>query len=94
MAHSLSAKKRDRQNEVRKQRNVARKSELKTLAKRFLDAVNAKDLDKAKAEFVQLTKRFDQVAAKGTVHRNKAARRKSRLQRQLNTLAKSETTKA
>ena len=87
MAHSLSAKKRIRQNEVRRERNRANKSAIKTQIRKFSDALRANDLDKAQAEFRTVTKKLDQVAAKGVLHKNMASRKKSRLARQLNLLA-------
>lgn len=88
MAHSLSANKRVRQNSKRRTRNVVRKSALKTQARRLREALHDKDLDRARAEFLRMTKKLDQTAAKGTIHKNQASRRKSRLAKQLNALAK------
>lgn len=86
MAHSLSAKKRIRQNEARRLRNQVRKSMLKSQTRKFTDALTAKDVSTAEAQLTLLAKRLDQVASKGTIHRNHASRRKSRLQRRLNAL--------
>jgi len=86
VAHSLSAKKRIRQNLKRRMRNRARKSQMKTHIRRFLEAVTARDLERAEAEFRTAVKKIDQIAAKGTIHRNAAARKKARLQRSLNAL--------
>ncbi len=89
MANSISSKKRIRQNERNRIRNRARKSVLKTATRKLTDAMHAGETDTAKALFVQITKQLDQVAAKGTLHKNTVARRKSRLARQLNaTIAK------
>lgn len=84
MAHSISAKKRIRQNETARQRNQARRSALKTQIRKFEDAVKAKDLAKAEQELRQTTKKVDQIAATSTLHKNAAARTKSRLARKLN----------
>lgn len=86
MAHSLSAKKRIRQNLRRKARNRARKKQVKTAVRNVLDAIAAKDAEKARAELRAAIKKIDQVAAKGTIHKNAAARKKSRLQRRLNAM--------
>lgn len=86
MAHSLSATKRIRQNQTRHKRNRARKSAVKSEIRKFTDAVKARDLDKAKAELSAVYKKLDQTAAKGTFHKQAAARKKSRLARQLNKL--------
>ena len=86
MAHSLSAKKRIRQNETRRARNRIRKSQVKTQIRRFLDALAENDVDKAETEFRATCKKLDQVAGAGTFHKNTASRKKSRLQRKLNAL--------
>lgn len=88
VAHSLSAKKRMRQNEKRRIRNQARRTELKNSVRTVREALaggNAADAEKAlHAASVAL----DRGAAQGTLHRNAAARRKSRLARKLNALKK------
>ena len=84
MAHSLSAKKRIRQNEKRKVINTARKSAVKTQARKLADAMHDKKVEEAEKAFRDLTRQLDRTAAQGTIHRNRAARRKSRLQKQLN----------
>ena len=86
MAHSLSAKKRIKQNQVRRERNRARKRAIKTQVRKFTDAVRAHDVDKAEGELRLAVKKLDQTAAKGTLHKRAASRRKSRLARQLNKL--------
>ncbi len=87
MAHSLSAKKRIRQNIKRKIRNRARAKEIKVQVRKVLDAVAERSADKARTEMRAAVKKIDQMAAKGTIHRNTAARKKSRLQRRVNALA-------
>ena len=84
MAHSLSAKKRIRQNLKSRARNRARKDAVKQQVKGFLGAVASGDFGKAETEFRQVARRLDKVAAKGTIHKNTAARRRSRLARRLN----------
>lgn len=86
MAHSLSAKKRIRQNEKSNQLNRWRKRRVKYAIKDFEDAIH--DGDKAKAEetFRAVSKQLDQVAGKGTIHKKAAARKKSRLAARLNSL--------
>jgi len=86
VAHSLSAKKRQRQNEKRRAINRQRRSQLRTAMRSFKDAVAEGDLEKAETAYRSYSKRVDQVAAKGTVHRNAAARRKARAQKRLNLL--------
>ncbi|MFQ5489195.1 MAG: 30S ribosomal protein S20 [Phycisphaerae bacterium] len=87
MPTSLSAQKRNHQNEVRRDRNRARKSQVKTLIRKFTDAIRAGDVDQARTELQATVKKLDQVAAAGTVHKNAAARTKSRLAKRLNKLA-------
>ena len=87
MAHSLSAKKRIRQNTVRGERNRAHKGAVKTQIRKFADAVRARDLDQAREELRAAVKKLDQTAAKGSLHKRAVSRKKSRLARQLNKLA-------
>ncbi len=99
MAHSISAKKRVRQNARRRARNRARKDILKDAIKSFAAAITGGDAAKAETELRGATRRIDKVAAKGTIHKNTAARKRSRLAKQLNVLkagggAKSATAKA
>lgn len=83
MAHSASAKKRIRQNEKRRLRNRRRMESIKTVIRDFNDKVHAGDTDGAAEALKAAYKRIDQVAAKGTLHKNTAARRKSFLAKQL-----------
>ncbi|MCY2951433.1 MAG: 30S ribosomal protein S20 [Planctomycetota bacterium] len=84
MAHSLSAKKRIRQNLKARARNRARKADLRTQVKQFVTALSAGDVAKAETELRKTTRALDRVAAKGTFHKNTASRKRSRLTRQLN----------
>lgn len=93
MAHSLSAKKRVRQNAKARARNRWRKGQLKDGSKEFLDAVHAGDVAKAEQAYKTLTKKLDQTADAETIHKNTAARKKSRLAKRLNAL-KAGVTKA
>ncbi len=78
MANIESQKKRNRQNEKRRQRNKAVRSELKTRTKQTLTAVDegAANTDEV---YRVAQKRIDQAVAKGVLHPRTAARRKSRL---------------
>lgn len=84
MAHSLSAKKRVRQNEKSRILNRSRKSMIKTQLKHFDAALEEGDMAKASEQFTLLTKRLDKVAATSTMHKKTAARIKSRMARRLN----------
>ncbi len=79
MPHSASAKKRLRQSIVRRDRNRAIKSEIKTSIRKVLDALSNKDVSAAQELFRTVAKKTDQAASSRTIHRNKAARIKSRL---------------
>jgi small subunit ribosomal protein S20 len=79
MPNTKSAKKRLRQSLERRTRNRAVKSTLKTQIKKVLATVGAGDATASETEYRTATKRLDQAAAKGVIHRNKASRLKSRL---------------
>jgi small subunit ribosomal protein S20 len=80
MANIKSQMKRIRQNERRRVRNKAVRSELKTREKRALLAAGTEDQD----SLVQVAqKRIDKAASKGVIHKNAAARRKSRLMKRV-----------
>lgn len=86
MAHSLSAKKRVRQNAKRRVINRARKSQVKTQVKRLETALSAGNVEAADTEFRATVKKLDKVAATSTMHKKTAARKKSRLAKRLNAL--------
>ena len=82
MANIKSQIKRNRQNEKRRLRNKSVRSEMKSRSKRAQAAseANADDVE----ELTRLTvQRIDKAAAKGVIHKNQAARRKSRLMRKI-----------
>ena len=87
MANIKSQIKRNRQNEKARLRNKAVRSELKTRTKRALATA-----EEGGAEVVEQTrlaiKRIDTAAAKGVIHKNQAARRKSRLMARINAATK------
>jgi small subunit ribosomal protein S20 len=78
MANIQSQKKRNRQNEKRRVRNKAVRSELKTRVKAASEAVTNGDANAAEV-VTAAQKRIDKAFAKGVIHKNAAARRKSRL---------------
>jgi len=86
VAHSLSAKKRVRQNEKRRAINRARKSSVKTQIKRFEEALASGDIKAAAEQFRLTAKRLDKVASTSTMQKKTAARKKSRLAKKLNAL--------
>jgi len=86
VAHSLSAKKRVRQNEKRRLRNRHRKDLVKGVVKNFDLAIAAGDVAKATDALKKVTQKLDRTAAKRTIHKNAASRKRSRLAKRLNTL--------
>jgi small subunit ribosomal protein S20 len=86
MANIKSQIKRNKQNEVRRERNKAARSELRTRAKSALSAIESGAEDVG-ALVQAAVKRIDKTAAKGVIHPNQAARRKSRLMRHANAAA-------
>jgi small subunit ribosomal protein S20 len=80
VANIKSQKKRNITNAKRAERNKAVKSELKTRVKTATTTIGTEDNDEA----VRLAvKRLDMAAAKGVIHKNQAARRKSRLMKKV-----------
>jgi small subunit ribosomal protein S20 len=87
VAHSSSAKKRMRQNEAARLRNRRRKADIKDTVRTFTEAVAAGKPDDAAKALREVQKRLDRTADHGTIHKNAAARQKSRLAKKLNKLA-------
>ena len=83
MPNSASAKKRQRTSEKRRLRNRSVKNAVKTQLKRVLAAIGGGDKADPESEFRLATKRLDKAAAKGVIHKNAAARTKSRLSARL-----------
>ena len=79
MPNIQSARKRLKQSIVRNTRNRAAKSSIRTEYKKVLAAVSAGDVEKAETELRSAAKLVDKTAAKNIIHRNAAARLKSRL---------------
>lgn len=86
MAHSLSAKKRVRQNIKRRVTNRARRSQIKTMIKRFETTVGEGNAKAAADQFYVIAKKLDKVASTSTMHKKTAARKKSRLAKRVNAL--------
>ncbi|MGA8850408.1 MAG: 30S ribosomal protein S20 [Aeromicrobium sp.] len=77
MANIKSQIKRNLQNEKARQRNISVRSALKTSIRRFTEAVDAGETDKAKELARTATKNLDKAASKKVIHKNQAANRKS-----------------
>ncbi len=86
MAHSLSAKKRVRQNARRKTLNRSRRSQVKTQIKHFEAVLSSGDVTKAGEQFRATAKKLDKAGTTSTMHKKTAARKKSRLAKKLNAL--------
>jgi small subunit ribosomal protein S20 len=83
MANIKSQIKRNRQNEGRRLRNKGVRAELKTEAKKVRAAATSGEAEAAEL-FRQAARDLDKAASKGTIHKRAAARKKSRLARQVN----------
>jgi small subunit ribosomal protein S20 len=88
MPNHKSAAKRDRQNAKRNAANTANRSRLRTAIKKQLAAIASGKTDEAKALLPQTVAVIDKAIQKGVLHRNAAARHKSRLTSHVNDLAK------
>jgi len=86
LPNTRSAKKRLRQNEKRRLRNRWFRGRAKTFIKKARQAMAAGDLEQARYYTQLAIKALDKAAAKGILHPNNVARRKSRLVRRLNAL--------
>ena len=86
MANSAQARKRARQAEVRRQRNAGQRSMLRTYIKNVVKAIEAGDAAAAQAAYTKAVPVIDKSAGKGLIHKNKAARHKSRLSQHLRAL--------
>lgn len=87
MANSASARKRARQAEVRRQHNASLRSLVRTVIKKVVKAIDSKDAAAAQAAYTAAVPVIDRMADKGIIHKNKAARHKSRLNAQVKVLS-------
>jgi len=79
LANSLQSKKRARQAIKRRTRNVAQRSAFRTAIKKTVHAIEAGDKESAISAYKAAVPMIDGLASKGLIHKNKAARHKSRL---------------
>ena len=77
MANIKSQIKRNRQNEAAHERNKAVKSAVKSAIRRFREAANAGDAERARELASIANKKLDKAASKGVIHKNQAANKKS-----------------
>ena len=87
MANIKSAKKRAKQAVVRNARNASQRSMLRTAVKKVIKAIDAKDQAAAQEAFNTAQPILDRFASRGLIHRNKAARHKSRLTARIRAIA-------
>ncbi len=87
MPNIKSAEKRVRVSRAKTLRNRMIKSSLKTTIKKFDTAILNNDLEAAKVLYPEVAKEIDMAAAKGTIHKNAANRKKAKLALRLNAVA-------
>jgi small subunit ribosomal protein S20 len=87
VANIKSAKKRAKQTLVRNARNASQRSMLRTAVKRVLKAIDAKDAPSATEAYKAAVPLLDRYASRGLIHKNKAARHKSRINARIKALS-------
>ena len=87
MANSPQAKKRARQAEVHRARNAGQRSMFRTYVKNVVKAIEAGNKSGAEEAFKLAVPVIDRMCVKGLVHKNKAARHKSRLNQRIRAMA-------
>ena len=88
MANSPQARKRVRQNDKRRTLKASQRSMVRTYIKKTYAAIESGNAEQAQAAFAAAVPVIDRMADKGALHKNKAARHKSRLNAQVKALAK------
>lgn len=79
MANIKSARKRARQSERHRKLNTSQRSYVRTAIKRVLKAIESGDKEAAQAAYKEAVPAIDKSVAKGLMHKNRAARKKSRM---------------
>jgi len=87
MANTAQAKKRVRQNETHRQRNASARSLVRTHIKKVVKAIEDRKVKEAEAAYQAAIPIIDRMASKNIIHKNKAARHKSRLLASIRKLA-------
>lgn len=83
MANTAQSKKRARQSEKCRQHNAGYRSLFRTNLKRVLEAIQAGDKSQAQTAYQTAVSVIDKTVTKGLIHKNKAARHKSRLNKSI-----------
>jgi small subunit ribosomal protein S20 len=86
LATHKSAEKRDRQSKVRRERNIAAKSAIKTKVKAVIAAVESQNKENSAKELKATVPALAKAASKGLIHKKNASRKISRLTRKVNAL--------
>ena len=86
MANTAQARKRVRQATKARVANAAKKSQFRTSIKNVLKSISDKNAEQSKKNFIIAVSCIDKLAAKGIIHKNKAARHKSRLNNKIKSL--------
>ncbi len=87
MANSLSARKRARQGERNRKANASHRSRVRTTIKQVLSAIEGGDKTAAQSAFKIAVPAIDRSVSQGIMHRNKAARHKSRMNQHIQNMA-------
>ena len=91
MANIKSAKKRAKTNEIRRKRNVARRSDIKTSMKKVLDALTANEIENARTFLREAEGKIARAKGKGLLKKNSAARKISSLAKKVALAARAQT---
>ncbi len=86
MANIKSQIKRNKQNQAARLRNRVYRGTARTFVRKAQAAIRTEDTDKSQVEVLRAIRALDKAAAKGVIHKNNAARRKSRLMARYNSL--------
>jgi small subunit ribosomal protein S20 len=87
VANTAQAKKRARQNDKARAHNASLRSMVRTYIKNVVKAIQSGNLESAQAAYTAAVPVIDRIADKGIIHKNKAARHKSRLNAQIKALS-------
>lgn len=88
MANIKSQIKRNKQNQAARLRNRVYRGSARTFLRKALSAIRTEDVEKSQVEVQNAIRALDKAAAQGVIHKNNAARRKSRLMARFNSLEK------
>jgi len=94
LANTKQAKKRVRQAEKHRAHNTSRRSMMRTYVKKTIHAIESGDIAVAKSLYIKMTSVLDTMAGGGLIHKNKAARHKSRLSQRIKAMGEAATTTA